>query len=114
MRCMPMTYLERACDAPFLFSAVKIRCAVGASYALNGWRQEQIPPSPPFSKGGIKQSFAMQTGILGIRIRIPVIHIRIPVIQIAGPVMRTVNAFPALKKGATGDLPFGMQASRHQ
>ena len=73
---------------------------IGCACALNGWRQQQIPPRPPFPKGGTEQAFATQ--------------ISIPGIQISIPVMRAVNALPPLKNGATGDLLFGMQASRHQ
>ena len=104
---MTTIHIGCACGTPFPTRAMKDRCAAGAPYALNGWRQQQIPPRPPFSKGGTEQAFATQ-------ISIPVIQISIPVIQSRIPVMRAVNALPPLKKGATGDLLFGMQASRHQ
>jgi len=97
---MTTIHIGCACGTPFPTRAMKDRCAAGAPYALNGWRQQQIPPRPPFSKGETEQAFAMQ--------------ISIPVIQSRLPVIRAANALPPLKKGATGDLLFGMQASRHQ
>ncbi len=107
MQYMPMPLIECACGGASLFSAAKNRYAEGTPYALNGWRQEQIPPRPPFSKGGTEQALATQTST-------PVIQTSISVIQLGISVMRAVNALPPLKKGATGDLRFGMQTSRHQ
>jgi hypothetical protein len=107
MQYMPMPLIECACGGASLFSAAKNRSAESTPYALDRWRQQQIPPHPPFSKGGTEQVLATQTSI-------SVIHTSISVIQPGISVMRTVNALPPLKKGATGDLLFGMQASRHQ